>query len=114
MDEENDNYFDGESDNDEKFSLENVLMIMDDDSYIYYITKSQGVCFLKEVNPKESQLRNHIDIASFKAEYCLAFDTNGKTFFCIDDTKTVHVYERKINHRELENRGELNIKEFSR
>lgn len=78
------------------------------------MTKSQGVCYIREINPNESNLSAHIDIANFKAEYCLAFDTDGTTFFCMDEFKTVHVFERKANYRELESKGELNIKEFSR
>ena len=85
MNEENDDFFDAESDDDETPSVENVVMLMDNDNFLYYMTKSQGVCYLKEVNPYESQLSAHIDIASFKAEYCLAFDTDGTQFFCLDE-----------------------------
>jgi len=34
------NYFDGESDNDSKPSLENVEMLVDKNNFIYYMTKT--------------------------------------------------------------------------
>ena len=38
--ENNSNFFDGESDNDAKPSLENVEMLVDNRNFIYYMTKT--------------------------------------------------------------------------
>ena len=51
QEENNSNYFDGESDNDAKPSLENVEMLLDKNNFVYYMTKSQGVCTIREINP---------------------------------------------------------------
>ena len=67
-----------------------------------------------EINPRDSQLRNHRSIADFKADNCLGLDTDGSNFFVIDEEKSVHFFKRKNNYRDLEFRGELSIKEFSR
>ena len=53
-DNHNSNFFDGESDNDSKPSLENVEMIADKKNFIYYMTKTQGVCSIFEINPYDS------------------------------------------------------------
>ena len=49
--ENNSNFFDGESDNDAKPSLENVEMLADKKNFLYYVTKTQGVCSITEINP---------------------------------------------------------------
>ena len=40
VDDNNSNFFDGESDNDAKPSLENVEMLFDKNNFIYYMTKT--------------------------------------------------------------------------
>ena len=42
--EDDDYFFDADSDDDETPVIENVLMLYDFKNYAYYITKSQGVC----------------------------------------------------------------------
>ena len=112
--EDDDYFFDADSDDDETPVIENVLMLYDFKNYAYYITKSQGVCSIVEINPRESQLRNHKVIATFHAEHCLAFDTDGHNFYAMDETRSIHVFCRRPNYRELESEGEMSIKEFSR
>jgi len=107
-------FFDGESDNDSKPSLENVEMLVDKNNFIYYMTKTQGVCRIMEVYPQDSGITHHAKIAEVKAEYCLSFSIVGMKFYVMDELNTIHILSRMNNSRELKFNYELNIKEVSR
>ena len=64
-------------------------MILDDDGFIYYLTKYQGHYFIKEINPSADHTHQHLVIFELKSEHCYAFSKDSKFFYFIDDTKTL-------------------------
>ena len=89
-------------------------MLIDKKNFIYYMTKTQGVCSVTEIYPEESQLIYHSKIAEIKAEQCLAFSIVGNKFYVMDELNTIHVMSRMNNSRDLKFNYELHIKESSR
>lgn len=88
-------------------------MQQDTKNFLYYVTRSKGQCKIMEVNPRESELRNHNPIYEIKCDDCLGFQLNGDKFFFIDEFKTVHVLQRIFDSRDLRHVKELSIKEVS-
>ena len=67
-----------------------------------------------EINPRESQIRNHATVKDIKAEKCLGFYVHKDFFFFIDEFMEIYMLERKHNSRELRDVKILSIKENSR
>ena len=75
------------------------LMQHDDRDFIYYIVRQNGVCKIREGNPREPYLRNHYDIFETKANDCLAFFHWCGTFYFMDDKFNAFTLKRNLNNR---------------
>ena len=77
-------------------------MCLSERSFIYYIKKRNGKCFIMEGNPRDPRIGNHETIFNLKANRCLAFSVqNQDTFFFMDDQYTVYMLTRNDNDRTL-------------
>jgi hypothetical protein len=47
-------------------------MILSERSFIYYVQKKNGKCYVMEGNPRDPKIKNHESIFSIKANCCLA------------------------------------------
>lgn len=112
-DEETDRFFDGDPDDNDVPILENFIMQQDSKNFLYYVVRSKGQCKIMEVNPRESNLRNHTVIFEIKCEKCMGFQQRGENIYFIDEFKTIHVLTRIIDSRDLRHVKELSIKEVS-
>ena len=85
-DNEDEESLDSNNDHEAQMKLEEVRMILDGRSFIYYVQQKNGKCYIMEGNPRDPKIRNHYSIFSLKANKCLAFSAkNQDTFFFMDD-----------------------------
>lgn len=90
-------------------------MVLSERSFIYYIKKKSGKCFIMEGNPRDPRTKNHEPIFSLKANNCLAFNVqNQDTFFFMDDQYVVYMLTRNDNDRSLTILKELTMREIQR
>ena len=94
-------------------TFEQVRMIMNDRDFIYYVTKLNGICQIKEANPRDPYIENHETIMEIKADKCLALtlDQDDKFYF-MDDNYVVYMLERGENNRQLSLYKEFTMKEM--
>ena len=94
-------------------TFEQVRMIMNDRDFIYYVTKKNGICNIKEANPRDPYIDNHETIMEIKAEKCLALQTDANDkFYFMDENFVVYMLERGENNRQLSLFKEVTMKEM--
>ena len=88
-------------------------MCIDEKNFLYYVSKSGANCRIMEINPRQSNMRNHICIFELKADKCLGFrvSQNGKQFIFINQSKSAYVLERILDSRKLKLVCEKNMNE---
>lgn len=86
---------------------------MNDRDFIYYVTKKNGICQIKEANPRDPYIENHEIIMEIKAEKCLALTTDAKgDFYFMDENFIVSALTRGENNRQLHLKKEITMKEM--
>ena len=77
-----------------------VPIIQDNRGVIYFITKSEGICTIHEINPKIDE--TNFAIFEFKSNYVFGFCvTNNDVFYYMDDDKIIYKLKRSKDQRIL-------------
>lgn len=86
-DEEDKEVEDEEQDESTRVVMEKVFMLGDYKNFIYYIVKTKGLTRIMEINPRQSQTKNHTVICEMKQINCHGFQctADGHRFYIIDD-----------------------------
>jgi hypothetical protein len=66
-----------------------IKFLMDSKGFMYYLTKQQGHFKIKEINPLNDHVHDHIVIFEIKSEQCYGFYCDEHYIYFIGDSKIV-------------------------
>ena len=92
--------------------FEQVNMIQNDRDFIYYVTRTNGMCQIMEGNPKVPKIASHQCIFEIKANKCLALTIKEETFYFMDENFIVYKLTRSPSNRDLHIEKECTMKEI--
>ena len=92
---------------------EKVYMQNDMKGFIYYVTQRDGLCSIKEANPRDPYLTSHYPIYTLKSLFIRGFSViDENTFMIMDDKFMVFNLKRNENNRGLHIHKEMEMKEI--
>ena len=94
-----------------------VRMIIDPaKGSIFYTVHVDGICLIKEITPRKSEVKDHLTIFEIKADQCLglSISIDGQFFFFINEFKQIIVLRRVPDTKILIEDSELWIKDKDR
>jgi hypothetical protein len=82
--------YDDESDADAiNITYEKVPLILTKKGMMYYVVSYDGMCQVKEINPKNDEPIDHLIVYEIKSEKCNGFGCSGKDFYFLDSLNQV-------------------------
>ena len=87
---------------------------MDDEGFMYYITKQQGHFKINEIDPFNDHVHEHRMIYEIKSEYCYGFYCEEKYFYFIGDNKILVRLKRQQESRQLFEENHYQMKDKDR
>lgn len=118
------NYFKGQKQENEELLNETcnheiypINMILDPKKgNIFYVKYVDGICQIREIIPRRSEFKDHLNIFEIKADQCLGFSISddGKIFYFMDELKTIYVLKRIPDTKMLQDHSEMSLKDKDR
>lgn len=93
-------------------------MVVDENDFIYYISKSNasnGICRIVEIDPTQNEHQNfHKSIYDIKTKNIHGFNINDSKFYIITDNKLIFELDRIKDSRDLKFVADYNFMEDSK